>query len=543
MVAGATSCTCGECGAACTGKFYGCADVWARGPRLVAVRSSTFGRGHSGGHPTADDGTAGPHTAVPDDAEVTGHTGGGDRLRTLLDELVVRCEGLEAGAAKIDALAAATADARATREAVAAVGRSLEDLSTRLAPLEALPARLDELETVAAPAPLPAGDDLFAVVRGFEGLEGRLSSLEAIAERVGSLDQERSRLAALDKILAGLVQGSVRLAGRVEALEAAPIPEVAAPVPVVDHAPALKVLADRVGALETTPTVEPRIPARLVAQMERLVSQVAALEQTPDRMAAVERSVEALSSGRDGAGRDRELHGITSHLERLAAEVASQRAVPKRVEAIERTQGRIKAIDKTLATLSHRIDDLSNEVAATTTPTAEPETPPRVEALEAVVAELVQSVGQFSALVAGLDEVPKRVEALEQAATPSERIVTSLAKRVDRLSTQAASVKDLTPRLKALEQAAADSTRMKPTTEQVEGIAGDVALLRTSLDGLVARLQRLESAPAVALDQPPDRTDALIGGLGHAIDMIDQLAHQVAVLEQAPGADPSQPPA
>jgi hypothetical protein len=38
MVAGATSCACPECGTECHGRFASCTDVWAAGPRPVAVR-------------------------------------------------------------------------------------------------------------------------------------------------------------------------------------------------------------------------------------------------------------------------------------------------------------------------------------------------------------------------------------------------------------------------------------------------------------------------------------------------------------------------
>ncbi len=42
MAAGATSCTCTVCGTVCTGRFAGCAAVWARGPREVAVNAPHF---------------------------------------------------------------------------------------------------------------------------------------------------------------------------------------------------------------------------------------------------------------------------------------------------------------------------------------------------------------------------------------------------------------------------------------------------------------------------------------------------------------------
>lgn len=38
MVAGASSCSCPECGTECRGRFASCTDVWAAGPRPVSVR-------------------------------------------------------------------------------------------------------------------------------------------------------------------------------------------------------------------------------------------------------------------------------------------------------------------------------------------------------------------------------------------------------------------------------------------------------------------------------------------------------------------------
>jgi hypothetical protein len=38
MVAGSSSCTCARCGAVCTGRFNGCAAVWAHGPIVGAPR-------------------------------------------------------------------------------------------------------------------------------------------------------------------------------------------------------------------------------------------------------------------------------------------------------------------------------------------------------------------------------------------------------------------------------------------------------------------------------------------------------------------------
>ena len=40
MRAGASACTCSECGVVCQGLFDGCADVWARGPRPVTIAAT-----------------------------------------------------------------------------------------------------------------------------------------------------------------------------------------------------------------------------------------------------------------------------------------------------------------------------------------------------------------------------------------------------------------------------------------------------------------------------------------------------------------------
>lgn len=438
MVAEATSCTCGECGSTCHGKFAGCVDVWARGPRLVAVRASTARRLEDLRPP--DDEQAGDGSAGSPEPE--GTTAGlvDDAMRTLLDQFALRCEGLEAKAAATDALVQAQGDFRSTTETVAAIARRLDQVSARLAPLEELPARLDRLASAAPPPPAPGPEEIGALVEGVKALDGRLSSLEDLARNLPTLDQQQGRLVALDKVVAGLVRSGERLAGRVEALEAAPAPEVAPPGPAI--APAeLDVLAERLAALETMPAIEPRVPAGLVMQMERLVSQLAALDGTPERLRAVEAATQ-----------------------------------------------RLTALEREVTTLAGAVGDLTVKLEAG----PQARTTPRIEALDAVVADIVQDLGQLSSKLAGLDEVPKRIEALEQAPAPSEKVVASLAKRVDRLSTAAASVKDLPQRVQALEQAAGETP-----------------------------------------DQASDRTDALAVGLGHAIDMIDQLAHQVDVLEQS----------
>ena len=40
MRAGASACSCADCGVVCRGLFDGCPDVWARGPRPVSITAT-----------------------------------------------------------------------------------------------------------------------------------------------------------------------------------------------------------------------------------------------------------------------------------------------------------------------------------------------------------------------------------------------------------------------------------------------------------------------------------------------------------------------
>ncbi|HEV2070135.1 MAG TPA: hypothetical protein VGR26_10105, partial [Acidimicrobiales bacterium] len=510
--AGATSCTCRQCGTECKGRFAGCVDVWARGPREVAVRASSF-RLPSKAVPPA----VGISSDIPGAGSgATGEAGLGrrdDGLRLLLDELISRCEAVEAVDSKVDSLAEAQAALETSFEADAETGRHLEQLSSRLAQLEQRPSPLAALEQ----------------------LSSRLEALEAASP---------ADPAPVQQELTALVD-------RIAALESTPSHEAHVPAGLGDR---VERLADEVAALASAPPAEPRVPPALVKQMELLAGQVAAsdgttkrlaaLEGVPDRLVTLEQSVAALEPSVPGAGPGHDLDGVTAHLARLTSEVASLRAVPKRVEAIEKVQGRVNAIDKSLATLSRDMSGLSEKVATAPTATLDPETTQRIDTLDGSLGELVQTVGQLSSQVAGFDEVPKRVEALEQTSSPLEKQVASMGKRIDRLSTQAASVKELPGRVEALEQSASDDRRLDQLTERVEEIAGGLGALRSTLEALVPRLhalgqlspriQALEEATAAAeVPDHSDRSEVLARGLGHAIDMIDQLAHQVAVLERS----------
>lgn len=103
MTAGATSCTCTVCGTVCTGRFAGCAAVWARGPREVAVDAPHFAHAEMSLRPDVTLGESAdarwrlpleplnkPSPAVKTSVEtpepVLGRNGNGNGLETTLDD-------------------------------------------------------------------------------------------------------------------------------------------------------------------------------------------------------------------------------------------------------------------------------------------------------------------------------------------------------------------------------------------------------------------------------------------------------------------------
>gem|GEM_PF-2673818 len=64
MVAGATACRCPECGTVCKGRFVGCPEVWAAGPKAVPA-PSTAAKARSAGAPVGPAPVAGATRATP----------------------------------------------------------------------------------------------------------------------------------------------------------------------------------------------------------------------------------------------------------------------------------------------------------------------------------------------------------------------------------------------------------------------------------------------------------------------------------------------
>lgn len=81
MVAGTAACTCPACGTACKGKFGGCPEVWAAGPRRVAPLRLT--RTRAGTPPPSRTGTEAAKPPTPAVTPVPVADGAGKALKSI----------------------------------------------------------------------------------------------------------------------------------------------------------------------------------------------------------------------------------------------------------------------------------------------------------------------------------------------------------------------------------------------------------------------------------------------------------------------------
>ncbi|MGI9119237.1 MAG: hypothetical protein ACR2G7_03785 [Acidimicrobiales bacterium] len=299
-------------------------------------------------------------------------------------------------------------------------------------------------------------------------------------------------------------------------------------------------VAARVDALEAANGRDGAIHQMLTAMaqtLERLSSKVATMESVPERLDALERSVAEAPPAKVVTELVKGSERMMAHLDRLSAQVGPLQAVPKRMVAVEGAQGRLGAVEKALAGLISSAQQQSADVAALKAfaerVAALEEVAGGLSAIEPALADFGQGLEEVRANLAPMAEVVKKVEALEQAgAPPSERLLTSVTKRLDRLSTQAALIKEVPDRLDSLEKAAADGDRASEALERLDQLAAHVHALQERLDDVPLRLASLEQArTSQVLDQMGSRNEALSRGLGGAIDMIDQLSHQITLLE------------
>ena len=127
MIPGADQCFCPVCSTACTGRFAGCATVWAQGPQAIALIPRDFPTNR-----VATNGASRDHVATPAIAPSTPVTFDNPVLDNLKAEMAL----LDRRVQQVDTSEQATLDLRASVDTLSGLIESLPDrLATALANL------------------------------------------------------------------------------------------------------------------------------------------------------------------------------------------------------------------------------------------------------------------------------------------------------------------------------------------------------------------------------------------------------------------------
>ncbi|MGI9120393.1 MAG: hypothetical protein ACR2G7_09790, partial [Acidimicrobiales bacterium] len=408
-----------------------------------------------------------------------------------------------------------------TVDVESAVSAHLDELVAKMTEhLDRLSGRVAELE--AKEGARPESSVQAVVEDALKGVDQRMQQLSSqLSSQLASLEALPSRMAELER--AGEMPQERFTEMMSERL-----------LPFASVLTTLKGLPERLTALEeVTPSGDqPAVPPVLVEDVERLSAQVAMLRDVPDQVKVVVEEVKERLGGfpdpsvlTDVVQRSER---TVAHLDRLSSQLAPMQAVPKRVEAVEKVLGRVNALQKVVAGLVHGEQERAATMASLE------EVPERLAALEHVEArtgvidaglvDLSRNLEQLSAQLSSLGDVPKRLEALEQfPSAATEKLLESITERLDLLAAHAAQLQDVPERLAGVE--VGSRTRSEIVQNLFIDIGAQLNAQKAVLHGLPERLDLLEDSAV--------RTSALAGGLGAAIDMLDQLAAQVAALEPA----------
>lgn len=448
MVAGPDACSCPQCETVCKGRFAGCADVWARGPQTVAVGVAPSAkpdlRAGSGAStapatptPVATPTPAAvplldlvvPHQEVKDQAPPLAPSGAPvvdrqlhDRMVAVVDQLAGRLRRLEA---TVDTVAITAASAAKTPRVVPddkPMSATLDQLARKVQRLESAAAKAPVVAP-APPAPPPPPDN---------------TRIDAVAKAMGGLAVGLDRLAAE-------VSGLRSLPDRLDALErrSQATPPSPSPQEVTLGADDLARLASQVE--ELTASVVRSDPSDRDATVTRLGERVDDLGHALVQMEAARQSQPAPPPDLSA-----EVQGLERRLEQVSARFTPLASLAEQVEALE--SGARSADDEAasaLVQLTARVDVLASAVESLR---PDPATEGRAEAIEKVVRELLRSTEELSAQLSRLDDVPKRLEALEAVEQPQlDKVVASMGKRLDRLATQVGELKTLPGRVRLVE--------------------------------------------------------------------------------------------
>lgn len=338
--------------------------------------------------------------------------------------------------------------------------------------------------------PVAVVDELVDKVRRLESAVESAGNAPPPSPRVVRAADD-GRVEALTKAVANMAAGLDHLAGDVKELRAVPA---------------------RMEALERrTASSTPADASEVREALKAMWSRMEDLDKSRARLGAGAGPRPAAAPGPDVAAAVQRIEQrLEQRLERLSARVAPLDQLAARVAALETAEA------PAVPDVSGQVEKLAAQLSALEArpggPLEHPGHQGRINAMEKVLAGLVQGIERLSARVATLDEVPKRLEALETAESPLVgRVLASMGKR-----------------LEALETAQPPPTDGPPLEKVLVSMGKRLDRLSTQVGELKGLPERVR-----AIEEEPVRTESISRGLGGAIDMIDQLSAEVTAIKKA----------
>jgi DNA repair exonuclease SbcCD ATPase subunit len=333
MAAGPSSCSCERCGAFCTGRFGGCADVWDKAPgSTVPVPLATVRlRAGTGERVPAPDRQSPPSAGVLDHTEPAGLDG--PEVSALLAHLFERVEALESAPPALE-------------EAVA----SPRPQQAELGPLKELAERTaDQLDQHRART-IERLDELAASTAALTDLPDRVSTLEWVGDDTTAVKEALTELGrGLDRLSIESERSVADLGASVEEL--------------AERIGRLGALPQRVEALEQAEQpVTTEVIEAVHARLEQLAGQAEGTGSMAARVDALER---AAFGGGPVHSRSRSIVADVDALQRQVEDVAGAvDGVPQRLATVERAAARTEALERGLAGAIDMIDQLVAQLAA-----------------------------------------------------------------------------------------------------------------------------------------------------------------------------------
>jgi tetrahydromethanopterin S-methyltransferase subunit G len=443
-------------------------------------------------------------------------------LRTAVGDLASRPLPDEGLGARLDDVAATLGEALTT---LGTLGAAVEELAARPRASPELPGRLQAVqdlvaELAARPAIAPELEqrlqELAERPPADPALPGRLDELVARVETQDTLyDTVAGELRASIEAVAARPAADIELGERLDELSGR-VGELGAQV---ESLAAVATSGDDGIAIE-----------ELRSSLEELARRRAGDDETTERLDALTEAVEELRT------RPQTDRGLADRVEEIAATTASLAEytdLAKLAASVEALANRADTGDATLRELGRQVEALTER------PVLDPGAAARLDALGEAVSAL-RADDATARLHEDVEAIRARLAADDASLSELRAAAAELAARPAGDPELAARLAALGTRVEELAAQGAAAAESSPDTTQVDQLGVAVASLQagidTTLDGIVARLDALETAPSGAPDDAPTAEAAWAAEAAKLAERLDDLT---ARLEDGAGAAPA----